>query len=38
MDLQKKSFIKTAESCLYSFKITLLKEVVRLVQRYRIAI
>ena len=38
MDLQKKSFIKTAESCPHSFKFTLWKELGRLVQRYRIAI
>ena len=38
MDLQKKPFIKTAESCPHAFKTTLWKELGRLVQRYMIAI
>ena len=37
MDLQKKSFIKPAESCPRWLKIPLWKELVRLVQKYRIA-
>ena len=39
MDIQKKYFIKTGESCLHWLKITLWKELgYRLVQKYRIAI
>ena len=37
-DPQKKSFIKTGESCLYWLKFTLLKELGGLVQKYRITI
>ena len=38
MDLQKKSFIETGESCLHWLKITLWKELGRLVQKYMITI
>ena len=38
MDLHKKSFIETGESCLHWLKITLWKELGRLVQKYRITI
>ena len=38
MDLQKKSFIETGESCPHWLKITLWKELGRLVQKYRITI
>ena len=38
MDLQKKLFIEPAEGCPHWLKITLWKELGRLVQKYRIAI
>ena len=38
MDLQKMSFIETAESCPHWLKITLLKKLDCLVQKYRITI
>ena len=38
MDLQKKFFIKAGESCPHSLKITLSKELGRLVEIYRIGI
>ena len=38
MDLQKKPFIGSAESCPHWLKITLWKELGSLVERYRIAI
>ena len=38
MDLQKNSFIETGESCLHWLKITLWKELGRLVQKYMINI
>ena len=38
MDLQKKSFIEASENCTHWLKITLWKELDRLVQKYRIAI
>ena len=38
MDLQKKPFIESAESCPHWLKFTLWKELGSLVERYRIAI
>ena len=38
MDLQKEPFIKPAESFPYKLKITLWKDLGRLVQKHRIAI
>ena len=38
MDLQKKSFIEPAESCLHWLKIILWKELGHLVQKYEVAI
>ena len=38
IDLQKKSFIEPVESCPHCLKITLWKELSRLVQKCRIAI
>ena len=38
MDLQKKSFIESAESCPHWLKITLWKELGSLIERYKIAI
>ena len=38
MDLQKKSFIETGESCSHWLKITLWKELGRLVYKYKITI
>ena len=38
MDLQKKSFIEPVESCPHWLKITLLKDLGHIAQKYRIAI
>ena len=38
MDLQKKPFIKPAETCPHWLKIKLWKELGRLVQKYKITI
>ena len=38
MDLQKRSIIKPATSCPHRLKITLLKELGRLVHKFRIEI